>query len=213
MAHHIALVEISPRPWTAGICFAASQVERRPILFTGSHLCVQETWWFWWDSDLHMETKKQPQRLQPNPFEKKQKKKTRSALNLLLFFSKKNIYHFLVHFTVELRAFFGEALATPWAKAPQLARTAKLGISLETTWLFGAEIARPPGGGAVGRRILGGIFPMGWFIRMGSKWISGILGSHARLGGNNESHGFVDFFGDHPSGCKWSITMVSRSHK
>ena len=102
MAHHIALVEISPRPWTAGICFAASQVERRPILFTGSHLCVQETWWFWWDSDLHMETKKKPQRLQANPFEKKNRKKKRSALNLLLIFSKKNIYHFLVHFTLPL---------------------------------------------------------------------------------------------------------------
>lgn len=148
MAHHIALVEISPRPWTAGICFAASQVERRPILFTGSHLCVQETWWFWWDSDLHMETQKQPQRLQPNPFEKK-----KSALNLLLFFSKKHLpfslsLYLQKKFSVELRVFLGGLGNSMSESSTTGSHGEAWNLPGNHLVLFGADIARPrPGGG------------------------------------------------------------------
>ena len=172
MAHHIALVEISPRPWTAGICFAASQVERRPILFTGSHLCVPKNlvvlMGLW---SPHGNTKTASTTSTKSIWKKTKK----NLLWICSCFFQKNIYHFLFHFTfkknvsVELRVFFWEALATPWAKAPQVARTAKLGISLETTWCCLEPTSRGRGrvGGVVGRRILGGIFPMGWFIRTG----------------------------------------------
>ena len=216
MAHHIALVEITHRPWTAGICFAASQVERCPILFTGSHLCVQRTWRLWWDSDLHkMETQKNNLNNLNNLNDWTKsiwKKKTicsESALegiwhltsprNLvrggngaantrrpnmvfrILFgdsgwtwkIFKKTSWHVLFHFifqkkfSLELRVFFGSVnssspststLATPWAKAPQLARTAKLGISLETTWCRDPH-GRVGGKWGVGRGYLEDFFP------------------------------------------------------